>query len=168
MQLTQGTGEQVAGSSPAGAATMPEHPDYPHNCQCYKHPSGREQANQEEPQWSPHKAQLRNDRMNGSSLQKDHVRDREVHHRVFDFKRDVAQCRSVLLAAFQKSACGNGLNRQSSSRPFKRARGRVSIHASVDKPSGSSKFECVCRPCTSLFSSPDVSQFTGCSFSARC
>ena len=29
----------------------------------------------------------------------------------------------------------------------------------VDKPSGSSKFEWVCRPCTSLISSPDVSQY---------
>ena len=31
--------------------------------------------------------------MNGGSLEKDHVRDRELHHRVFDFERDVAHCR---------------------------------------------------------------------------
>src|SRR5262245_15991543 len=31
--------------------------------------------------------------MNGGSLQKDHVRDHELHHRVIDFEREVAQCR---------------------------------------------------------------------------
>ena len=29
--IAQGTGEQVVGSSPAGATTMPEHPDHPRN-----------------------------------------------------------------------------------------------------------------------------------------
>src|SRR5262249_35548081 len=31
--------------------------------------------------------------MNGGSLQKDHVRDHELHHRVIDFEREIAQCR---------------------------------------------------------------------------